>query len=73
MVVVLVTAVRDELRAGTSFIPHFGQRSGSSLVDLRVHRARVSSPRAAVASSFIPHLGHEPGSSLTTSGCIGQA
>ena len=53
-------------------MPHFGQWSGSSLDDLRVHRADVALGGRG-REELHPHLGQLPGWSLRTSGCIGHA
>ena len=71
VLVAVLAAGRDQL-AGSSFMPHFGQRSGLSLVTSGCIGQTYVVSSAAWASSFIPHFGQLPGSSLTTSGCIGQ-
>ena len=56
LVLVAVLAPAATMLAGTSFMPHFGQRSGLSLVDLRMHRADVGDLVSRLGEQLHPAL-----------------
>ena len=58
--------------AGSSFMPHSGQRSGCSRTTAGCIGQVYAVAGAAVASSFMPQSGQRPGSSANTAGCIGH-
>jgi hypothetical protein len=55
----------------TSFIPHFGQLPGLSLITSGC-MVQVYTLSTFFFTRVIPHLGQLPGLSVMTSGCMGQ-